>query len=319
MTRAVGAKTSQAGVMTALGSSGREPFTREMLRARGIDPTLVRRSEFCQVIRSVWVRRDQIDQDTRIRAALALHPPDAVASHFSAARLLDLPVPEHHHQHVTVFRPEDRRWRPGLKPHVTKRPRHVIVVRGIRATDPATTFIQMAGQLPLVDLVVLGDAIVKKYRISPTRLVRTCRESTDYYAGAALRAAHYVRRGVDSPRETRLRLLLVLAGLPEPRVDVREINEDGTWRRRYDLCYPEFKLIIEYDGRQHAEDVDQWHTDLQRREELDDQDYRILVVTARGIFVEPERTIERVRRQLIARGCPDKLVIDESWRDHFTS
>jgi very-short-patch-repair endonuclease len=288
-----------------------------MLRSRGLDPSLVRRSEFCQVIRSVWVRRDAVDDDTRIRAALALHPEDAVASHFSAARLLELPVPEHHLEHVTVFRPEDRHWRPEVKPHVTKRVRNVIAVRGIRCTDAITTFIQLAGTLPLVDLVVLGDAIVKRYKISPRRLVSACRESGDYYAKRALQAALYVRRGVDSPMETRLRMLLVLAGLPEPKVDVREMNDDGSWRRRYDLCYPEYRLIIEYDGRQHAADTRQWETDLDRREKLDDDGYRILVVTARGIFVEPDRTIDRVRRQLIARGCPAKLDIDERWREHF--
>jgi very-short-patch-repair endonuclease len=303
--------------MTGSGVDHRLPFTRAMLRFRGLDPNVVRRSEFCQVIRSVWVRRDAVDEDTRIRAALALHPDDAVASHFSAARLLELPVPEHLFEHVTVFRPEDRRWRPELKTHVTTRPRKVVVIRGIRCTDPVTTFIQLAGVLPLVDRVVLGDALVKRYKIAPGRLVRACRESRDHHAGAALAAALWVRRGVDSPMESRLRMLLVLAGLPEPKIDVRVYDDSGVLRRRYDLCYPEFRLIVEYDGRQHAEDIAQWESDLQRREELDDEEYRILVVTARGVFVEPERTIERVRRQLIARGFPGKLPVDEQWREHF--
>jgi hypothetical protein len=175
--------------MTGSGVDHRLPFTRAMLRFRGLDPNVVRRSEFCQVIRSVWVRRDAVDEDTRIRAALALHPDDAVASHFSAARLLELPVPEHLFEHVTVFRPEDRRWRPELKTHVTTRPRKVVVIRGIRCTDPVTTFIQLAGVLPLVDRVVLGDALVKRYKIAPGRLVRACRESRDHHAGAALAAA----------------------------------------------------------------------------------------------------------------------------------
>jgi very-short-patch-repair endonuclease len=163
---------------------------------------------------------------------------------------------------------------------------------------------------------VLGDALVKKYKVSPSKLERLCRECTDHYAGAALRAAKYVRRGVDSPMETRLRMLLVLAGLPEPKVDVREMNDDGTWRRRYDLCYPELKIVIEYDGRHHAEDTGQWNEDLERREELDEEGFRTIVVTARGIFVEPARTIERVRRALQARGCTG-ITIDESWRDAF--
>ena len=112
-------------------------------------------------------------------------------------------------------------------------------------------------------------------------------------------------------------MLLVLAGLPEPTVDVREMNEDGTWRRRYDLCYPEFKIVIEYDGRQHAEDLEQWNGDLERREELDEEGFRVLIVTAKGIFVEPAKTIERVRRTLIARGCTADLTVDERWREHF--
>lgn len=295
----------------------RKPFTRERWVKAGCDPNLLRRCEFQQVIRSVWIHEDGIDTDTRIRAALALHPPDAVASHFSAARLLGLPVPEHLFEHVTVFRHEDRRWRPEVKPHVTTRPRKIRIVRGIRCTDPVTTFLQLAGCLPLVDLVVLGDAIVKRYKVPPSRLMRACRDSTDYYAGAALRAARYIRRGVDSPMESRARMLLVLAGLPEPTVDVREMNEDGTWRRRYDLCYPEFKIVIEYDGRQHAEDLEQWNGDLERREELDEEGFRVLIVTAKGIFVEPAKTIERVRRALIARGCTADLTVDERWREHF--
>jgi very-short-patch-repair endonuclease len=294
----------------------RRPFTRAMLPGR-YDAAMLRRSEFRRILRSVWVHRDAIDDDTRIRAALVLHPADAIASHFSAARVLRLPVPEHLFEHVTVFRPEDRRWRADLRPHVTQRPRGIITVRGVRTTDPITTFIQLAGSLPLVDLVVLGDAIAKKYKVAPARLVAVCRATNDYYAGAALRAARYVRRGVDSPMETRLRMLIVLAGLPEPRVDVRLMNADGTWRRRFDLCYPELRLIIEYDGRQHAEDVKQWNSDLGRREELEDEEYRILVVTAPGIFVDPERTLERIRRQLELRGSTADLKIDPGWRDHF--
>ena len=49
---------------------------------------------------------------------------------------------------------------------------------------------------------------------------------------------------------------------------------------RFDLCYPSLKLIIEYDGRRHAEDSDQWLHDLKRREALDRMGWRILVVTS---------------------------------------
>ena len=68
------------------------------------------------------------------------------------------------------------------------------------------------------------------------------------------RAAGLARKDVDSPTETRLRLLLVLAGPPEPTVNMILRARDGSWRRRYDLAYEEFWLIIKNDGRQHAHD-----------------------------------------------------------------
>jgi very-short-patch-repair endonuclease len=270
-------------------------------------------------MRDAYVTTVAWDDDTRIRGALKLHPEGAFASHSSAAKVLGLAVPDNPFQHVTVRRAEDRRYRPEIKPHVTKRRRGVIWVRGMPVTDPITTFLQMAGRLSLVDLVVLGDDIVRRYRIPPKRLVQAARKSTDYYAAAALRGARLVRKGVDSPMETRLRMLIVLAGLPEPVVNMRLVREDGTWKRRFDLCYPRIKLVIEYDGRQHAEDTQQWHADLGRREELEDAGYRILVVTARGIYRVPEQTLQRIRRQLVLRGWGDVPTIKPAWRDHFAT
>jgi hypothetical protein len=92
---------------------------------------------------------------------------------------------------------------------------------------------------------------------------------------------------VDSPQETRLRLLLVLAGLPEPCVNLIIYGRGGGWRRRYDLAYEELRLIIEYDGRQHAEDTRQWLTDIFRREELDQIRWRLVIITSEGIYREP--------------------------------
>jgi hypothetical protein len=111
------------------------------------------------------------------------------------------------------------------------------------------------------------------------------------------------RKGVDSPQETRLRLLLVLAGLPEPRVNLVVRGGDGSWRRGYDLAYQDLRLIIEYDGRQHAEDSRQWLSDTFRREELDQMSWRLIIVAADGIHYEPLRTLERVQHALLECGA----------------
>lgn len=241
-------------------------------------------------------------------------------SHFSAAKIYELPVPAQTDVHVSVLRAEDRRHRLGIACHVTTEENPaVLLVDDMRVSHPFRMFLELAGVLDLVDLVIVGDALVRVYGISPVDLGHACQRyasQSRHHAWLACRAASYVRAGVDSPMETRLRLLIVLAGLPEPAVNVVLHDDHGRARRRYDLAYEELRLVIEYDGRQHAESLDQWRTDLERREELDDKGWRILVVTADGIFRDPARTLERIRRQLVERGVrlgPS----DDGWKVHF--
>ncbi len=302
------------------GIDTRRPFTRADAIAAGLSPKQLRGSRFRRIFRGVYVSVDVPDRPPiRIEAALLLHPRDAVASHQSAARVYRLPVPTHPLEHVTVAEPVERTRVTGISCHVARRTdADVRVVNGIRVSAPCLMFVELASVLELVDLVVVGDALVRLGLVTCEELVAFCAASGERYAAAARRAASYVRKRVDSPMETRLRLLLVLAGLPEPEVNLTVLDEAGRPRFRFDLSYPELKLIVEYDGRQHAEDDDQWLGDLERREWLDDANWKILVVTSKGIYANPAGTIERVVRNLRERGCrtlPSRL--SEAWRPHF--
>jgi hypothetical protein len=115
-------------------------------------------------------------------------------------------------------------------------------------------------------------------------------------------------------------MLIVLAGLPEPEVNHTLRTADGEPARRYDLSYPTVKVIVEYDGRQHIEREEAWEADLDRREAIDDDAWRILVVTARGIFREPERTVQRIHRLLARKAMPGLIRTPrDDWRPHFPS
>ena len=98
-----------------------------------------------------------------------------------------------------------------------------------------------------------------------------------------------------------MRLLMVLGGLPEPQVNyiLRELN--GDWSQRLDLCYPELKLIVEYDGRHHSEVRANWLKDIKRREALERDGWRVVIVTAEGLYDEPLDTLQRVRLALNER------------------
>ena len=51
--------------------------------------------------------------------------------------------------------------------------------------------------------------------------------------------------------ESRLRMLLILAGLPRPAAQVSIYNRNGQFIGRPDLYYEEQRLGIEYDGASH--------------------------------------------------------------------
>ncbi|MFE5671184.1 DUF559 domain-containing protein [Agromyces sp. NPDC056523] len=72
-----------------------------------------------------------------------------------------------------------------------------------------------------------------------------------------------LRAGSASPRETRLRELLVAAGLPEPALNVPIVLRDGR-STPGDLVYAEYRVLVEYDGEQHREDAEQFGRDVDR-------------------------------------------------------
>jgi len=117
--------------------------------------------------------------------------------------------------------------------------------------------------------------------------------------------------------ETRLRLLIVFAGLPEPEINFKIYYRDGRVRYRFDLSYPELKILVEYDGRQHRDDLDQWDTDTKRQDWFDHNGWMRVPVFSRGIYRRPDETIQRVASALRSRGAkvPDRL--SEEWRRHF--
>lgn len=298
----------------------RRPFTRADGLAAGLSAKQLRCSGFRAVLRGVYVDAAvSVSPRLRVEAALCLFDPTAFASHASAARVLALPIPTIPAEHVTVTQPGHRRRTAGVRCHVTAAA-EVTEVDGVRVSAPRQLFVELATLLPLVDLVVVGDAMVRRGLVTPSALVAWCADSSAPGTAAAREAAGYVRERVDSPMETRLRMLLVLAGLPEPEINLTIRTHDGAVIRRYDLCWPHARVIVEYDGRQHVERIDQWEADLARREAIDEDQWRILVVVSRGIYGQPGDTVHRVFRVLAARRLPGLPTRPrDDWRPHFPS
>ncbi|GAA4727391.1 DUF559 domain-containing protein [Pedococcus ginsenosidimutans] len=295
----------------------RLPFTRaEALRA-GIDDAALASAAYHQVFWGVHLCSDVAPTLVmRALAALTISPPTAVVTHHTAARLWGGVPPDSSDVHLTV----PRSHRPkvsGIRTHRVVRMPTPVTRRGLPVTSAERTFLDLGRWCDLVDLVVLGDSLVRAGATTPQRLVDAAAEWDGTHQSLVRRAAGYVRDRVDSPMESRLRMLLVLAGLPEPVVNIDVVDEDGRARYRIDLSFPDQRLGIEFDGRHHIERQGQWESDLLRREDLESEGWSFVVVLASQVYGDPAGVLSRVAAAMRTRGIRVPGRLDPQWRRHF--
>jgi AbiEi antitoxin C-terminal domain len=297
-----------------------QPFSRAEARAAGLTAEMLLSRRFHKICWDTYVAREvPITPLLRAKAVIRLVPSGSYISHHTAAELWGAAPPVDGATHVTLPSACGRLVRQGVRSHYRRHPAQTTRRKGVPVSTPEQTFLDLAAVgVGLVDLVVVADGLIKAGHTSPEQLSEAAAHWDGRGCRLARRAASLARHGVDSPQETRLRLLLVLAGLPEPRVNLIIRGRAGGWRRRYDLAYEDLRLIIEYDGRQHAEDTQQWLTDIFRREELDQIRWRLVIITSEGIYREPLRTLERVRDALLECGAKGiRRTFKPEWRLHF--
>lgn len=295
-------------------------LSRGLARELGIPVTTLAGPGFQKLFYDAYVPAGQrVTTLVRARTALELVPEATRISHHTAVMLWGGVAPDTSEVHLSTSCRERRSKRRGIVCHLadprTPSTRH----RGVAISTPTQAFLELAATgVSLVDLVIAGDSLVKATRVSPSTFIAAAREWTGQRARLAREAARLVREGVDSPMETKLRLLIVFAGLPEPRVNLILRDTDGNWLCRFELAYEECQLAVEYDGRQHAYDDEQWGHDIDRRELLDRLRWRTLTVRSGGIYHDPERTLRRVRTALAERGAtglPKRFATE--WTRHF--
>ncbi|WP_214368157.1 hypothetical protein [Pseudonocardia sp. H11422] len=170
-----------------------------------------------------------------------------------------------------------------------------------RVTSALRTAWDLARRLDVVEAVVAVDALARRGGFAPADLLvrraeepgaRGCRRLDGVTALADARA--------ESPMETRLRLLLVLAGLPLPMVQYRLLDEHGFDVARFDLAYPDALLAIEYDGDGHRtralSNDDRW-----RDTTTGDHGWHTMRFGYDDIALSRPRTVELVRNMLDRR------------------
>ena len=114
---------------------------------------------------------------------------------------------------------------------------------------------------------------------------------------ARMRSLALLAAPAESPMETRLRWLLLQAGLSRPEVQVNLRDSAARFVGRVDLYYPEARLVLEYDGGNHRERLVE---DNRRQNALVNAGYRLLRFTAADIYNRANLVVAQVSAALEA-------------------
>ena len=170
----------------------------------------------------------------------------------------------------------------------------IVVRKGLPVTSAMRTVIDLACRLHLIDAVVIIDAALHM-RLTCADQLRAWAAAHAGHRGVAKlrRAIEYAEPASESPMETRLRLVLVLGGLPKPRVQISLHDDRGIFLGRADLYYPEQRLAIEYDGATHRDSL---AADNRRQNRMLQAGYRLLRFTASDVLGDPASVVAIVRK-----------------------
>ncbi|HET6907708.1 MAG TPA: hypothetical protein VFH54_00085 [Mycobacteriales bacterium] len=279
------------------------PFTLAQARAAGLTGRALQGGQWRRVLRGVWAHVDVSDsRELRLAAVLLVLPPDAVARELTAAWLYGADVRRADDLDVHIYVPAGRRMRSrdGLVVSVAQlSDADIFVYRGLRVTSGVRTVFDCLRLADETEALVAADALL---HLQCTRLddvtdyiSRTHRVRNSQLALTRLRLAE---PKTESPMETRLRLLLLRAGLPPPQAQW-VVRENGRFVARLDFAWPSVCVAIEYDGAEHW---GQRRHDDRRRAAARALGWHIDVVSAEDYYRTPDEIVDMVRRALAGRG-----------------
>jgi hypothetical protein len=243
--------------------------------ALGVAPSRLTRGDLRRPFHGVRARGDL--PDATLLASCLDYAPRLAAwqffSHETALSLIGAPTPEWPYSpavHVSAHRPAREPRTSGVVGHrlQLREPATLVLPNGLPVEHPVRAWRQAGTLWRLEDLVAAADFLVSDRGRRPIAaigdLVAEVEALGDVRGGILRRALAQCRGGVRSPRETRLRLLLVRAGLPEPEINWTLRDHRGVAVAELDLAYPRWRVAPEYDGRVHAEDAEQFAKDADR-------------------------------------------------------
>lgn len=191
----------------------------------------------------------------------------------------------------------------------------ITTLNGLFITSRIRTWLDCSRKMSIEELTVVADHLLRyprpefEGRSEPHATREDLEEMLDRHKGTpgirkARVALDRARVGSDSAPETRLRLALEDAGLPEPLLNVPRELQSGVVRQP-DLSYPEQKVAVEYDGEGHSEAA-QIVRDIAREEDFARAGWLLVRISKRHMENEARAAVAKVRSALLSRGWAPK-------------
>jgi very-short-patch-repair endonuclease len=175
--------------------------------------------------------------------------------------------------------------------------------RGLPTTSALRTVVDLGGRDRLTEGVVAADLFLHGGLVTIADLCTYVAEHPGAKGIARLRrVVDLAEPKAESAMETRLRMVLVLAGLPRPEVQVPIHDDQGRFLGRPDLLYRLQRLAIEYDGANHR---DRLVDDNRRQNGLVGAGFRLLRFTAADVYGTPDTIVVQVRHSLARHSGTD--------------
>jgi hypothetical protein len=273
------------------------PFSLDEARDAGLTPRALRGRTWKRINARLY-RWTDLPEDPwlTLSAWRRVLPPETVFAGTSAAWLFGIELAATDPVEVVLPPLSGIRSRDGLIVHRGEIPSDEIEsIRGLRVTSLHLTLAGACLRRPAAEALVAIDRAVHLGLTEPLALIEYAEANKRRPGATRLKSLASFAAPAESPMETRLRWLLIEAGLPRPEVQVTLRDGSARFAGRADLYYPDARLVLEYDGSNHRERLVE---DDRRQNVLVNSGYRLLRFTASDIYTRPDVVVAEVRAAL---------------------
>jgi very-short-patch-repair endonuclease len=280
-------------------------FSYETGLSAGLGEGRLRGSDLARPFHGIRSSKDSLELSDRCHAIASELPPGSFFSSATAAALMHVPLPLRLQTesaiHVAVISPHRALEGRGVTGHkVQLMGGDSWQFQGLQVSAPDRVWCELGILLSISELVAAGDWLINLTAplTTPEKLADALRRYPDRRGKRRLRiAGDLLDARAESPKESELRVILVLGGINglESNWPVRV----GDRNYRIDLAIPERKVAIEYQGDYHR-DPEQWRRDMTRISQLETEAWYVFQFNADDLR-NPVELIGRVQKVLASR------------------